>query len=155
MVSHSAVACIVPDVRRGAWAAGLATALSLTAAPPPAGDPSPVGLAQPDNVFFPPGLTVAPDTTGFWENRGPAHNVRFEDGQFEQPADPQATPWQVQRHFDEPGVYRYYCEMHGGVGGQGMSGEIIVEAGANPVLDGLRVTPRRICMRRTRRCRTV
>jgi plastocyanin len=28
--------------------------------------------------------------------------------------------------FDEPGTYPYYCDNHGGPGGEGMSGVIIV-----------------------------
>ena len=59
------------------------------------------------------------------------------------------------RKFDAPGEYRYYCEMHGGPGGQGMSGTIVVEAGAEPRLKKLTVTPRRICNKRTRKCRKV
>lgn len=133
----------------------LSGALSLTGAQALAGNPSPTVIATSENEFFPKRLTVPPDTTVNFENRGLAHNVRFEDGGFEEPADPQPTPWRVWRHFDNPGVYRYYCEMHGGPGGQGMSGTIVVEAGADPVLDGLAVKPRKICNRRTRKCKRV
>jgi plastocyanin len=142
-------------MRRGVVALALAGVLSLTGAPALAGDPSPTVIATSENEFFPKRLTVPPDTTVNFENRGLAHNVRFEDGAFEEPADPQPTPWRVWRHFDQPGVYRYYCEMHGGPGGQGMSGTIVVDADADPVLDGLAVTPRRICNRRTRKCKRV
>lgn len=37
--------------------------------------------------------------------------------------------------FDTPGEYRYYCANHGGAGGQGMSGIIIVQAATAPVLE--------------------
>jgi hypothetical protein len=30
--------------------------------------------------------------------------------------------------FDDPGTYPYYCEVHGGAGGVGMHGTIIVQA---------------------------
>jgi plastocyanin len=142
-------------MRRAGVVCALAGVLSLAPVPAVAGDPSPVVVATSGNEFFPRSLTVPPDTTVYWENRGTFHNVRFEDGGFEEPADPQATPWRVWRHFDVPGVYRYYCEMHGGPGGQGMSGTVVVEQGADPRLTELRVTPRRVCNRRTRRCRRV
>jgi plastocyanin len=142
-------------MRRGGLVCALGAVLSLAAAPALAGDPSPTVVATTDNEFFPKTLTVPPGTTVNWENRGGIHNVKFEDGKFEQPADPGATPWRVWRKFDDAGVYRFYCEMHGGPGGQGMSGTIVVEAGAEPRLEGVAVTPRRICSRRTRKCRKV
>jgi plastocyanin len=110
--------------------------------------------ATADNTFFPQHLTVPPNTTVYWDNRGTNHNVHFEDGLFDEPADPLPTPWRVWRHFDAPGVYRYYCESHGGPGGQGMSGTVTVAANAAPTLTGLSAKPRRICRKRTRRCRT-
>src|SRR3954470_18898649 len=117
-MSHIDVACIVPPMgRRFAAGCALVGLLSLVAPPADAGDPSPVVVATSGNEFFPRSLTVPPDTTVYWENRGTFHNVRFEDGAFEEPADPEATPWRVWRHFDVPGTYRYYCEMHGGPGG--------------------------------------
>jgi plastocyanin len=143
---------MVRAMGRAGVACALAGVLSLASAPAVAGDPSPTVVATSGNEFFPKTLTVPPNTTVNWENRGTLHNVKFEDGNFEQPSDPQATPWRVWRHFDNPGVYRYYCEMHGGPGGQGMSGTIVVEAGAAPRLGGLTVAPRRICNRRTRKC---
>src|SRR3954464_11706656 len=144
MMSHIEVACRIPPMRTAGVACGLAGVLSLAAAPAVAGDPSPTVVATSGNEFFPRTLTVPPDTTVNFENRGLAHNVRFEDGAFEEPADPQATPWRGWRHCGGVGVYRYYCEMHGGPGGQGMSGTITVEVGASPRLTKLRVAPRRI-----------
>jgi plastocyanin len=126
--------------------------LAASASAAHAQEPSVAATA--DNQFFPQHLTVPPNTTVYWDNRGTNHNVKFEDGLFEEPADPLPTPWRVWRHFDNPGVYRYYCEAHGGPGGQGMSGTITVAANAAPTLTGLKAKPRRICFRRTRRCRT-
>jgi plastocyanin len=115
--------------------------------------PGPTVGATAENQFFPRSLTIPPNTTVYWENRGLQHNVKFEDGAFEQPADPLSTPWRVWRHFDSEGVFRYYCESHGGPGGQGMSGVITVAANASPVLASMKAAPRRVCSRRTRRCR--
>ena len=152
-MSHIRLTCIVQRMWRAGVAFALAGVLSLAAAPALAGDPSPTVVATSDNEFFPRTITVSPDTTINWENRGLAHNVKFEDGKFEEPADPQATPWRVWRHFDDVGVFRYYCEMHGGPDGQGMSGTVVVDAAADPQLAALAVTPRRICNKRTRKCR--
>src|SRR5215212_2367450 len=139
-------------MRRGLIALGLAGVLPL-AAPAHAGQPERTVVATAENEFFPSSLTVAPGTRVDWENRGLLHNVKFEDGKFEQPPSPQATPWRVWRRFDQVGVYRYYCEMHGGPGGKGMSGVIRVEKGALPRLTKLTVRPRRVCRRKTRKCR--
>src|SRR3954471_14793225 len=144
-----------PEMGARTGVAVLGILASLAAAPAIADGPSPVVEPTTDNEFFPKTLTVPPGTTVYWENRGIAHNVKFEDGQFEQPADPSPTPWRVWRKFDVPGTYRYYCEMHGGPGGQGMSGVVVVEAGADPRLSGLSVAPRHVCRHRTRRCRQV
>jgi plastocyanin len=115
--------------------------------------PGPTVAATAENQFFPRSLTIPPNTTVYWENRGLQHNVKFEDGLFEQPADPMSTPWRVWRHFDNEGTFRYYCESHGGPGGMGMSGVITVAANASPVLSSLKASPKRPCSRRTRRCR--
>jgi plastocyanin len=143
-------------MRRGGVAFALAAVLALSAADAVAdgpGGPGPTVEATVDNTFFPKTLTLPPGTTVYFENHGLSHNVHFDDGKFEGPTDPQPTPWRVWRHFDEPGTYPYYCELHGGPNGQGMSGTIVIEAGAAPRLQKLTVTPRRVCNRRTRKCR--
>jgi plastocyanin len=126
--------------RRGAIAIAVAGVLMGYSAPALA-DGTRTIIATDDPAFFPANLTIPPGTQVNWENHGLLHNVKFDDGSFEQPPDPQATPWIVMRKFDQPGVYRYYCENHGGPGGQGMSGVITVESGANPTLTRLRVRP--------------
>jgi plastocyanin len=140
-------------MRRGAAVLALAAGIVLGAPALGQTPPDRVVVATADDEFFPRTLTVTPNTTVHWENRGLAHNVKFDDGSFEQPADPMPTPWRVSRHFDDEGTFNYHCETHGGPNGQGMSGTIIVQAGANPVLTNLRVRPRRVCRRKTRRCR--
>jgi plastocyanin len=143
-------------MRRGGVAFVVAAVLSLSGAEALAdgpGGPGPTVAATADNTFTPKTITIPPNTTVYFENRGLSHNVHFDDGKFEGPTDPQPTPWRVWRHFDQVGSYRYYCELHGGPNGQGMSGTVIVEAGASPVLGKLKVSPRRVCNRSTRRCR--
>lgn len=140
-------------MRRAAAALTLAGGILLGAPAVAQTPPDRVVSATLENEFFPRTLTVMPGTTVHWENRGLDHNVKFDDGSFEQPAEPSPTPWRVSRHFDREGTFNYHCEAHGGPGGQGMSGTIIVEAGAAPTLANLRVRPRRLCRRKTRRCR--
>jgi len=139
-------------MRRGLIAFGLAGVLSL-AAPALAGQPPRTVVATDTNEFFPRTLTVVPGTTVNWENRGLFHNVHFDDGSFDQPKNPQPTPWRVTRTFNRVGVFRYYCEQHGGKGGQGMSGVIRVEKGAAPKLSKLTVRPHKVCRRKTSKCR--
>lgn len=102
-------------------------------------------IATHDNLFTPKTVTIEPGGTVNFENRGTFHNVKFEDGAFEQPADPMATPWFVWRTFDREGEYRYYCENHGGPGGAGMSGTVFVTANAAPAISGLRISPSKVC----------
>ena len=76
--------------------------------------------------FRPPTVTIAAGQTVVWTNpREESHNVRFEDGQFEMPADPTGA-WTVpvQRTFEDIGSYAYYCEAHEV---NGMLGTVIVK----------------------------
>src|SRR3954449_3474928 len=103
---------------RGGVALGIAAVLSLTSAPALGtdgpGGPGRTVAATADNTFTPKTLTIPPNTTVYFENRGLSHNVHFDDGKFEWPTYPQPTPGPVWRHSDDPGTYTYYCEMHGG-----------------------------------------
>ncbi len=82
--------------------------------------------ATPSDEFSPPAVEIDVGDTVTWNNGGGFHNVKFDDGSFEQPSSPSATPWTVQRTFDTPGTFRYYCEEHGGPGGAGMAGTVSV-----------------------------
>ena len=83
-----------------------------------------------DNNFTLPGVAVAPGESVTWSF--PAgedhHNVHFEDEQFTSPQEPEFAPWSTARTFLVEGVYRYFCEEHGGPGGQGMFGIVYVNA---------------------------
>jgi hypothetical protein len=56
--------------------------------------------------------------------------VRFDDNSFEMPAAPDTSPWSVSRSFGAVGVFRYYCELHGGPNGVGMAGAVYVQPAA-------------------------
>jgi plastocyanin len=65
------------------------------------------------NQFTPSGLTVKVGDTVRWTNSGGGlHNVRFDDGSFDEPPDPITTNWTVSRSFDTQGSFGYYCERH-------------------------------------------
>ena len=89
--------------------------------------------ATPSNQFTPVTVTVSQGEKVTWTNAGSDHNVKFDDGSFEQPANPNSSQWTVSRTFISPGSFRYYCEEHGGPGGAGMSGTVRVQtAGPTP-----------------------
>jgi plastocyanin len=79
------------------------------------------------SVFEPRALTIAAGTTMRWRNSGKLlHTMTADDGSFASGAvEPGGT---FEYTFVEPGSYAYYCEYHGGAGGQGQSGTIIVTA---------------------------
>ena len=102
----------------------LAAASAAGAVPALAADQS--VTATPSNQFTPRNATVNQGETVTWTNGGGLHNVKFDDGSFEQPASGDSSPWTVSRSFDTPGTFRYYCEVHGGPNGAGMSGTVTV-----------------------------
>jgi len=80
------------------------------------------------NTFTPATVTVFQGETVTWNNTGGFHNVKFDDGSYTQPASPASAPWTVARTFTTAGSFRYYCQVHGGPGGTGMSGIVNVTA---------------------------
>lgn len=84
--------------------------------------------ATASDTFDPQTVTITQGEKVTWTNEGSRfHNVKFEDGSFEQPADPLDGTWERSKTFNQVGSYRYYCEAHGGVGGVGMSGTVVVQ----------------------------
>jgi plastocyanin len=79
--------------------------------------------------FTPATLTITVGDTVRWTNVLGNHNVVADDNSFTSgPVAP--APWEYTHVFTTNGNNPYYCALHGGPGGQGMSGAIIVE---NPV----------------------
>ena len=105
------------------WLVPLAISL-LLAVPATAADQSVTATFS--NDFEPAEVTVDVGDKVTWSNSGGFHNVKFDDGSFEQPASPDPSSWTVERTFDTPGTFRYYCEQHGGPNGAGMSGTVAV-----------------------------
>jgi plastocyanin len=69
---------------------------------------------------------VAPGQTVTWNNPDSlVHTVTADDNSFDSG---DVTPLtQFSMEFDTPGTYPYYCQYHGGPGGEAMSGVIVVD----------------------------
>jgi plastocyanin len=81
--------------------------------------------------FQPAVLTITAGDTVIWRANEGGHNVVADDGSFGS-GPPGVSPWTFSRVFPVAGTYRYYCAPHGGPGGLGMSGRIVVEPAGPP-----------------------
>jgi plastocyanin len=90
----------------------------------------PTITATPDNVFTPKNVTVPLNDSVSFTNSGGTHNVAWDDGKVKvSPAAAGADPpWPVTptRGFTKPGLYRFYCTVHGSPGGVDMAGKVTV-----------------------------
>ena len=110
-------------VRR--WLFGLAAALALTGSAPAAAATHSVVLK--DIQFQPGTITIDVGDTVTWTHQdgATAHTVTADDGSFDHAMNSQASA-PFSHPFNTAGTFRYYCRIHGGPGGQGMSGVITV-----------------------------
>jgi plastocyanin len=91
--------------------------------------------ADSSNQFKLASVTVNQGEMVTWNSTGDFHNVHFDDNSYVHPPTPQPVPWTASRTFNSAGTFGYYCEAHGGAGGVGMSGTVVVNAsggGASP-----------------------
>jgi plastocyanin len=95
-----------------------------------------VGVDIADNAYRPQTRAtyfVGVEVTWIHEGRS-VHSVRSEDGIFDSsPRCPASGACMTRgdsftHKFNEAGTFRYFCAVHGGPGGQGMSGAITVES---------------------------
>jgi hypothetical protein len=77
--------------------------------------------------FTPASLTIKIGDTVRWTNAGGNHNVVADDNSFTS-GTVSSSSWVYEFTFNVLGSFGYYCALHGGPGGSGMSGIIIVEA---------------------------
>jgi plastocyanin len=104
--------------------------------------PSTQAVSEIDNLFDPSAPRVPVGTTIEWSNDGRSpHTVTADDGSFD--SGNQAPGATYRRTFPQPGVYRYYCRYHGGPGGIGMSGVIVVGNATLTSPGGQQVSPGR------------
>ena len=90
-----------------------------------------MSVSAQDFMFSPQTMTVPVGTTVVWTNMGMMqHTVTSDNGLFDSgPLNPGAT---FMFTFSTPGSYPYYCRFHGGPGGTGMSGMIMVTGSGVP-----------------------
>jgi plastocyanin len=108
----------------------LTTSGEAAAAPAPA-QAAPAAAAQTvaidiaDNSFSPNKITVPVGATVVWTHKGQKpHTVTADDGAFDSgKLDAGGT---FQQTFGKSGEFPYFCQFHGGKGGEGMAGTIIV-----------------------------
>lgn len=122
--------------------AGEALTAPAASTPVPANGASPAVYAattftvevRANSTFFPASITIAPGDTLVWLRTGGFHNVVADDGSFrlgEGAAGNVGGSWTTVSHtFNVTGTFRYFCEAHGGAGGVGMSGVVIVQTAA-------------------------
>jgi plastocyanin len=120
-------------------AAPIALALAAVPASAPAAVTQ-VGIDNANNVFVSKSVTVALGDTVAVANDpakftaagaagGPGqHNVAWDAKDFRtRPSvDGSFAPWTEQFPFNRPGLYRFFCTIHGGPGGEGMAGRVVV-----------------------------
>ena len=83
-----------------------------------------------DNTFTPKELHIKAGQTVVWINRGQAiHTVTADDNSFD--SGNLNTGAQYRHTFTQPGRYPYYCLIHGGAGGLGMAGVVIVDSSSS------------------------
>ena len=96
-------------------------------------EPTTTTIQVTDNQFSPQNATVrvGRTVTWVWPEGGNSHNIAPADGLRPQPSGvPVPGPKTFVQVFDTPGVYTYYCEVHGSPSG-GMVGTITVQAADN------------------------
>lgn len=83
-----------------------------------------------NNVFTPSSVTIAAGGTVTWHWPASAtnpHNVSPDGTEPTRSGNPVTGPNTYQYTFNTPGVYQYFCEVHGAAGGIGMSGTVTVQ----------------------------
>jgi plastocyanin len=121
---------VIPRAQAPGWRPLAIGALAVVLVAAPSATATQVTVtATLGSSFSPARVTIAPNDSVVWRNLGGDHNVKFDDGAFEAPADPSSAAWTTPaRVFPTPGRFTYYCERHGGPNLSGMAGRVVVEA---------------------------
>lgn len=89
-----------------------------------------------DNSFAPGTVEIVEGDTVRWVQSGTGqHSVTADDDSFD--SHPNCPPVCMQdgddfeRTFEDAGTFRYYCKLHGGEDGAGMSGRVVVSAASS------------------------
>jgi plastocyanin len=115
----------------GAGGVGMSARIIVTeagaAAPPPAEPPAgeEVVIDMQNFAFSETTLTIPVGTTVVWRNLDTVqHSATADDGSFDTGLFDGGQEARVT--FSTPGTFAYYCLLHGGPGGVGMSATIVV-----------------------------
>jgi len=87
-------------------------------------------------TFTPSDLTIHVGDTVKWQNQSGFHNVVADDGSYTN-GTASSSSWTYTRVFTSVGDSRYYCDVHGGAGGLGMSGIIRVTNPTTSIKDNM------------------
>ena len=116
--------------------AGIVAALLASASASAVDHPVTVGGAA-GQVFTPSTLSIAAGDTVTFTNAGGLHNIASDPGAVTSfhcsdacgaspTGNPSSNLWSQTITFPDAGTIGYFCEQHGGPGGQGMAGVITV-----------------------------
>lgn len=82
-----------------------------------------------DNLFDPKTITVNVGDTVMWMDQGQnEHTVTADNGSFESGDLKVGEKTSFSFTFAKAGTFAYHCKYHGGAGGKGMSGTVVVKA---------------------------
>ena len=108
--------------------AAFLTGLALAVAPTLGANMSVTSGPNGSDTFSPKTVTVNQGESVTWTNASGSHNVKFDDGSFEQPASASSSNWTRVEDLQRRRVLPLLLRAHGGSGGSGMSGTVVVNA---------------------------
>lgn len=113
---------------------GIAVLIACTVSSPSAGLASRAAASQTVDMkgfkFVPASVTINVGDTIVWQNGDQArHTATADDGSWG--TGDVAGAGTASTTFDKPGTFAFYCKYHGGPGGSGMSGTVIVKEAAS------------------------
>lgn len=89
-----------------------------------------VTISVVNNQFVPknpPPVAVGTKVRWVWATPSGLHTVTPDVTEPPRSGDPVPNPFTYEHTFNTPGTFAYYCEVHGGPGGVGMAGTIMVQ----------------------------
>lgn len=125
-----AAATAAPTATAHAHAVPTATAKPAAPTVPPVpakpAAAAPIRLVIADNTYSNKNLTVPVGTKVVWSQEGQKpHTVTADDDSFK--SELLKNGGTYEHTFSQPGLYLYYCELHGGPGGEGMAAQVRVQ----------------------------
>ena len=121
----AAIVSSATRLRNAALVAIFMFSSALALAPTPSQAANEAVSMRDTNKFNPEEVRIQPGDTVVWNNQGTkTHTVTADDRSFNSGEVKAGETYS--RTFDEEGFYFYYCRLHGGRNGVGMSGVVVV-----------------------------